>query len=183
MSGGGSSIELWLAGDDERVAKVRLQNRVWEEFAGETLLEDADLRVEVADRVAVLDGTVDRYAVKAAAGRAARRVKGIRRVDNRIQVRPRAAQVQTDADLGAAAARAIGRSTLLAREPITVRVEAGTVTLGGEVSRAGARIAAEDIVSRLSGVTDVCNEIGLHPATRLERLRERIRAALRAWRA
>lgn len=160
----GSSIELWLASGGEHVAEVALQRRIWEEFGSEALLENADLRVEVADHRAVLDGTVETYLAKAAAGRAAARVQGIRAVDNRIQVQPRAAHIQTDADLAAAVRRALAWSAIArAREPITVEIESGVVTLRGEVSRDNARIAAEDVVSHIEGVTDVRNEIAVRP--------------------
>ncbi len=86
---GGSSIELWLTGGDEQVTEARLQRRVWEELREEAPLAGADLRVEVTDRVAVLEGIVDDYFAKAAAERAARRVEGLRGVESRIQVRRR----------------------------------------------------------------------------------------------
>ncbi len=84
---GGSSIELWLSGANEGSADMELQDRVWEELHAEVRLADAELRVEVNAGVAVLDGTVDREAIKATAERAARRVKGLRNVESRIQVR------------------------------------------------------------------------------------------------
>ena len=84
---GGSSIELWLSGGEDELAQVTLQRRVWEEIREEMLLAGAELLVEVADRVAVLEGTVDRHFAKTAAERAAWRVKGLRGVENRILVR------------------------------------------------------------------------------------------------
>ena len=86
---GGSSIELWLSGGDEQATEVRLQRRVWEELREDVTLAGADLRVEVTDGVAVLDGIVDHYRAKAAAERAARRVEGLCGVESRIQVRSR----------------------------------------------------------------------------------------------
>jgi osmotically-inducible protein OsmY len=83
---GGSSIELWLSGGDEEVTDVRLQRLIWEELHGEGRLAGAELRVEVNDGVAVLDGIVDYTVAKATAERATRRVKGLRGVENRIQV-------------------------------------------------------------------------------------------------
>ena len=83
---GGSSIELWLSGGDEQVAQVTLQRRVWEELRKEQVLAGADILVEVADRVAVLEGTVDHPLAKAAAERAARRVEGLRDVRSCIVV-------------------------------------------------------------------------------------------------
>ena len=175
---GGSSIELWLSDGDERVAQVTLQGRVWDEFREEARLAGADLRVEVTDRVAVLDGTVDHYLAKAAAERAARRVEGLCGVESHIQVRLRAAHVQTDADLTAAATRALDCSALGPSAGITVRVESGVITLGGAVRRVAGRSAAEDAVSRLPGVTDVCNEIAVRPARRFEQIGEPVREAV-----
>jgi osmotically-inducible protein OsmY len=86
---GGSSIELWLSGDDQQVTDVRFQREVWDALRGEVALAGADLRVEVTDGVAVLDGTVDHDRAKAAAERAARRVEGLRSVESRIEVRSR----------------------------------------------------------------------------------------------
>lgn len=82
---GGSSIELWLS--DEPATDVRLQGRVWEELHAEQRLEGAELRVEVNEGVAVLDGTVGSDAARAAAERAARRVEGLSSVESHIQVR------------------------------------------------------------------------------------------------
>jgi osmotically-inducible protein OsmY len=160
----GSSIEMWLASGEEHATEVALQRGIWKEFGREALLANTDLSVEVADRRAVLDGTVETYLAKATAGRTAARVEGLRAVENRIQVHPRAAHLQTDADLAAAVRRALAWSAIAApREPITVEVESGVVTLCGEVSRPNARLAAEDVVSHVEGVTDVRNEIAVRP--------------------
>lgn len=84
---GGSSIELWLAGGDEPHPDVALQGRVWDELHQEAMLSSADLEVEVTDRVAVLEGTVDHDVARVVAERAARRVDGLHDVRNRIRVR------------------------------------------------------------------------------------------------
>ena len=93
---GGSSIELWLSGGEEQATAVRLQRQVWEELREEATLEGADLRVEVTNRVAVLEGTVDHHLAKAAAERAAWRVKGLRGVQSRIQVRGVSSPIHSD---------------------------------------------------------------------------------------
>jgi len=84
---GGSSIELWLSGGNERAMDMQFQDRIWEELHAEVRLATAELRVEVNGGVAVLDGTVDRDVTRATAERAARRVQGLRNVENHIQVR------------------------------------------------------------------------------------------------
>jgi osmotically-inducible protein OsmY len=176
---GGSSIELWLSGGEEHIGQLELQQRVWDEFAGESLLEGADLRVEVADRVAIIEGTVERYFVKATAERAARRVEGVRAVESRIQVQPRASQLQTDADLSAAAGQALEWGGLVPPERITLQVEAGVITLGGDVAWESQRAAVVDVVSRLAGVRDVRNRIAIRPPVRADRLERRIQNSLR----
>ncbi len=176
---GGFSIELWLAGGEDQIEQVALQRRVWEELAGEDRLANAGLRVEVVGRVAVLEGTVGQYALKLAAERAARRVAGLAGVENRIGVLPPAASAQTDAELALAAARALEWNALVPAKRVTVRVEGGVVTLGGEVDRGSEREAAEDAVSGLPGVTDVRNRIAVRPPVHPDHLRERIRAAVR----
>jgi osmotically-inducible protein OsmY len=93
MGSGGSSIELWLSGDDQQVTDVRFQREVWEALRGEVTLAGADLRVEVTNGVAVLDGTVYHDRAKAAAERAARRVEGLSGVESRIEVRSRDSSV------------------------------------------------------------------------------------------
>lgn len=176
---GGWSIELYLAGGDERVVHAALQRRVWEELSWEALLQGAELRVEVAERVAVLEGTVEHYPAKAAAGQAARRVEGITDVDNRLVVRAPAARARSDTDLAGAAARALEWSALVPHERLTVEVDGGAVTLAGEVGRDCERAAAEDVVSRLAGVTDVRNRIAVRPAVHPEHLKDRVQDALR----
>jgi osmotically-inducible protein OsmY len=83
---GGSSIELWLSDGEAHVEEVALQRRVWEELGEDARLATLDLRVEVVAGVAMLDGTVPRPDLRAAVERAARRVKGLRGVENHIAV-------------------------------------------------------------------------------------------------
>ena len=176
-SSGGWSIELWLS--DDRSAAAELQRRVWEEIEWEALLQNAQLRVAVSDRIAVLDGSVEHFPAKAAAERAAKRVEGIRGVENRILVQPPAATARSDAQLLAAADRALEWCAMVPRDRITLAVESGAVTLGGEVSCECERAEAEDVVSRLAGVTDVRNQIAVRPAVHPEHLKDRVKDALR----
>jgi osmotically-inducible protein OsmY len=83
---GGSAMELWLSGGEEHVEEVALQRSVWEEIAADERLRDLDVRVEVIGGVAVLEGTVARSLLKTAVEGAARRVAGLRGVENRIEV-------------------------------------------------------------------------------------------------
>ena len=179
MASGGWSIELWLSGADDRATQGELQRRVWEELAWEALLQGAELRVEVADYAAVLEGTAEHYLAKAAAERAARRVEGIRGIDNRIEVRPPASAARSDAEILAAAERALEWSALVPHKRITLHVAAGVVTLAGEVTRACELAVAQDVVSSLAGVTDIRNRITVRPAVHPDDLKDHLKKALR----
>lgn len=86
-AGGGMSIEMWLAEDEEVGVQSELQRKVFDEFACEPGLDASDLNVVVEDRVVTLAGSVKTYFERAAAERAARRVRGVRKVRNEAAVR------------------------------------------------------------------------------------------------
>ena len=84
--GGGMSIEMWRAEDENVGVNSGLQDKVFEELRSENALDHADLYVDVEDRVVTLSGTIGSYAEKLAAGAAAWRVRGVRDVRNEITV-------------------------------------------------------------------------------------------------
>ena len=87
-SGGGSAIEMWLSEDDVDVTSSELQREVWEELRAEPGLESclAAVAVYVTGTEATLLGVVPQDEQKAAAARAASRVRGIARVVNSIRI-------------------------------------------------------------------------------------------------
>lgn len=176
---GGWSVELWLSERDDGPGSTELQRRVWEELELEQMLQAADLRVEVIERIAILYGTVAHHPAMAAAERAARRAEGLRGIENRIRVSPPAVLKRSDAELLAGACRALEASAVVPQGRVTVAVEDGNVTLQGEVAREYERDAAAEIVGHLAGVTGVRNLIALRPASQPERLRERVEDAVR----
>jgi len=84
--GGGMSIEMWLAEDDNAVFQSELQRKVFDEFARASTLDSADIGVSVDDRVVTLSGAVKSYPEKLEAERAAQRVRGVRAVRNDLAV-------------------------------------------------------------------------------------------------
>ena len=131
------------------------------------------------ESAAILSGTVPHYPAKLAAERAARRAVGILAVENHIHVVPFPSHVHDDAELCAAALQALGWSALVPRDGVTLSVAAGLVALEGEVDREYERLAAEDLVSRLEGVTGVRNDIRVRSAAMSPRRNDRIRGAVR----
>ena len=92
------------------------------------------------------------YIKKWAAEDAALRVRGVKAVANDIEVHLPTDAERTDADIAAAAARAIEWDTLIPAGKVKVKVAKGWVTLEGEVEWHYQKDEAERIVRRLSGV-------------------------------
>jgi osmotically-inducible protein OsmY len=84
--GGGMSIEMWLAEDDNAVFQSELQRNVFDEFARACTLDAGDISVSVDNHVVTLSGAVKSYPEKLEAERAAKRVRGVGAVRNDLAV-------------------------------------------------------------------------------------------------
>jgi len=136
-----------------------LQQDVLDELDWDPEVAVTDVGVEVDDGVVTLTGTVDSYAKKAAAERAALRVGGVRAVANDIQVKLPGTWSRTDTDIAKAVADALEWNSSVPVEAIDVKVENGRVTLRGEVDWNFERQAAENAARRVTGVKSVVNMI------------------------
>jgi osmotically-inducible protein OsmY len=176
--GGGMSIEMWLAEDDNAVFRSELQHKVFEEFSWEQTLDAADIGVTVEDSVVTLCGSVKSYMEKLAAERAAMRVRGVQAVRNDVAVMIPAFHQKSDREIARAASDVIEADALVPHDAVRARVAGGWVQLSGEVSRHSERLAAVAAVQRLAGVRGVANAITLKAAPPPADLRARITAAL-----
>ncbi len=116
--------------------------------------------------VAVLKGSVDVFDAKEEAGKRARRVKGIKSVDNEIEV---AGPQVPDAELQQKLLKAIeydrvGYGTT-AFNAISVNVQNGDVTLGGHAYGPVDAGSAVAVASNTKGVRDVINDIQVDPTS------------------
>jgi hypothetical protein len=85
--GGGLAIEMWRAEDDDvAIAESQLQASVFDQLAAEPQLDSTDLRVDVDRHTVILSGTVKTVAERFAAECAAKRLRGVERVQNDILV-------------------------------------------------------------------------------------------------
>jgi len=125
--------------------------------------------------VVTLTGWVDSYLKKWDAEDAAHRVSGVRAVANEIEVK--LATERTDADIAAAAVRALEWDSSVPADKIKVTVSKGWVTLRGEVEWQYQKEDAERIVRRLSGVKGVSNLITIKPSGTPAELKEKIEDA------
>jgi osmotically-inducible protein OsmY len=151
------------------------QRDVLAELEWEPRVRPNELGVAVKDGIVTLMGWVDSYTKKWAAEEAAHRVRG---VANDIEVRLPGDAERTDADIAAAAARALAWNALLPREQIDVMVSKGWVTLKGEVEWQFQRDEAERVIRNLIGVKGVTNQIAVKPRLTPSGLKEKIEESL-----
>jgi osmotically-inducible protein OsmY len=90
-------------------------------------------------------------------------VRGVKAIANDIEVRLPGSAERTDADLAAAATRALEWDALVPSDRIQVLVSRGWVTLQGDVEWEYQKRAAERAVRGISGVRGVSNLITVRP--------------------
>jgi hypothetical protein len=136
---------------------ARLRSEVEAALFSELRIDDLEIAVSVEDGTAVLRGTVGSLGAKLAAGRAARRVHGVRRVENALGVRLLGGRRTDDAELRGSVLRAFSDASVPATVDATV--DNGVVVLTGTVGSRHERSAAETIARRQHGAVDVENRL------------------------
>ena len=136
---------------------TQIQNDVLAELKWEPRLTPNEIGVAVKDGVVTLTGWVDSYTKRWAAEDAAHRVRGVKAVANEIEVRLSPSSERTDADIAAAAVRALEWDAFLPAGKVHVTVSKGWVTLKGEVDWQFQKQDSERVVRRLTGVKGVTN--------------------------
>ena len=156
----------------------QIQQEVLAELKYEPRVTPNEVGVVVKNGVVTLTGWVDSYTKRWAAEEAAHRVRGVKAVANDIEVRLPGSSERTDADIAAAAIRALHVDAVLPVDKIDVTVSKGWVTLKGEVEWQYQKEDAERVVRRLTGVKGVVNSITVKPRLTPSELKEKIEKAL-----
>ena len=157
---------------------AQLQDDVLAELKWAPSVKEAQIGVTINDGTVTLMGTVELWAEKFAAERAAQRVFGVKAVTNKIEIRLPATGERTDADLARAASDALGWNVYVPRDRIKVSADRGWITLKGEVEWQYQKMAADDAVRPLWGVRGVRNEIAVKPQLSAEDVKRKIVAAV-----
>jgi len=137
---------------DEQIQRDVLAELKWDARVGPN-----EVGVIVKDGVVTLTGWLDSYTKKWAAREAAQRVIGVKAVADDIEVRLPTSSQRTDADIAAAARRALEWDAVVPVEQIDITVSKGIVTLAGDVHWSFQKKDAERVVRRLMGVQGVLN--------------------------
>lgn len=156
----------------------QLQSDVIAELAWEPSINSADIGVEVKGGVVTLTGHVGTYSEKLGAERAAMGVPGVRALAVEIDVRLPGVNVRTDGDIARTVENVLQWTTCVPKDSVKIMVEAGWVTLSGEVQWDYQRSAAVDAIRYLMGVKGVSNLITINATVSAPSIKADIEAAL-----
>jgi len=156
---------------------ANLQQRVADELHFDPSLDAAHIGVSVRKGVVTLTGHVETFVEKAAAERAARRVRGVKAVAQEIEVRLKGDKQTADDEIAARAVRILEWDVAVPHDAIAIKVAHGIVTLSGTVDWAYQSAEAEYDVRKLGGVKAVINELRVRPRASAADVRSQIRGA------
>jgi len=137
-----------------------IREAVESELSYDPLVDDADISVKNINGDVALNGTVPSYPQYLEAAAAARRVAGVKNLQNHLEVVLPPSDYRDDAMLTTTANDAL---TLNVSVPDGVEATAknGNLTLTGTVSYGSERTAAEQAVTYLAGVRNVKDDIDI----------------------
>ncbi len=142
-------------------SNAELQQDVQDAIKWQPLLNAAEIGVTAKDGIVSLTGVVDSYTKKTEAEEAARNVAGVTALVEKIEVIYPGAHSITNAEIAAEVLAALKARWDVPAGRIKVKVEAGWITLTGEVGWNFQRAAATDAIASLAGVTGVTNHIAI----------------------
>jgi len=149
--------------DPVMISDLQLRRNVLDELEFEPAVDAAHIGVYANCGVVALTGSVASYAEKAAAERAARRVKGVTAIAQEIEIRLPSHAKRADDEIAACAVEILKWQAGGPADRIGIRVEKGIVTLTGEVDWQSQKAEAAYTVHKLTGVVDVVNQIRIAP--------------------
>jgi osmotically-inducible protein OsmY len=155
-----------------------LQHLVEAELEWDPRIESTAIGVSASDGVITLSGAVTTYLEKVNAGRAALCVKGVQGVAQEIEVRSSGNIGNDDDEVAKRAITSLEWNSMIPLHQIQVKVDAGFVTLSGEVEWDFEREAAEHTVQKLHGVLAVNNAVTLKARVQPADIHHRIQEAL-----
>ncbi len=140
----------------------QIQRDVKSEIAWDPRVESQDISVSSRNGVVTLSGSVPRYFERHNAEAAARRIGGVKTVEDLLEIHPPDSYTRSDEQIQVAANQALDWNYEVPAG-IEVLIECGWATITGAVEWAYQRDAAESAIARLTGVVGVDNLITIAP--------------------
>lgn len=156
----------------------QIQRDVIDELHWDSALGTAEIGVAARAGVVTLSGTVDSFARKFAAIRAAERVQGVKAVAEELKIVLSGHSTRTDTELAHAVVTALDWDVEVPADRIKIRVDEGWVWLEGDVEWPHEKAAAERAIRYLTGVRGVTNTLHTNTRAFAPEIRRRIEDAL-----
>lgn len=154
---------------------LRLRDAVVQQLEWDPAVDAGGIGVTARGGAVALTGSINTYAGKLAAERAAKRVNGVRAVANDLEVKLAAGR--TDADIAADVALMLKLHHEVP-DSVQAAVHHGHVTLTGTVHWHYQRMHAEKAVRYIRGVRHIADRITVAPRAAAHDMRRRIAQAL-----
>lgn len=155
-----------------------LRRAVEEELEHEPGIDASAIGVAAHQGVVTLTGHVPSLNHKRLAEKRSQRVRGVRALVQDLEVRPPAAEMQSDEAIASRAADCLAWQASPRLRSVSVAVSEGVITLRGSVDWHYERLAAERLVAQLAGVSGVRNELRLDAKLAAEDVGKAIARAL-----
>jgi osmotically-inducible protein OsmY len=137
-----------------------IRGAVEHELDYDPLVDDSDISVKNINGDVALNGTVPSYPQYLEAAAAARRVAGVTKLQNHLEVVLPSTDYRDDAMLTTTANDALTMNVAVP-DSVEATADNGNLTLTGTVSYGGERTAAEQAVTYLTGVRNVRDDIDI----------------------
>lgn len=161
----GLEVARWARDDDLRGEKYvskpdsALRDAIEDAMLYDPRVASFQIRTEVDNGVVTLRGTVGNLKARRAAEQDARNCVGVKKVENRIKVRP--ATAQTDVAVAENLEAALRRDPWTSDYDVAVTVKDGTAYLTGAVASYFEKARVDEVASRVTGVVQIENNLAV----------------------
>lgn len=156
---------------------LEIQKDVMEELKWEPFLNSSEIGVSVKNGIVSLSGTVDNYAKKIMAEKAARKIEGVKAVAEEIEVKLADSGWRDDVEIAEAILNTLKWQTSLDEDQVKIKVENGWVTLDGIVNWIFEKNKITELVENLLGVRGITCLIKVAPQIPINEVKRKINAA------
>ena len=156
----------------------QIKAHILDELRWDPKVEAAEIGVIVTDGAVTLTGSVTSVPAKRAAEQVAKRVKGVRAIADKIDVKLVRGKSISDSDIAKRIAHVLEWSLSIPDHNIVADVSEGHVTLTGDVDWHYQRAKVARLIDEVRGVTKISNEIKIRPRATDPDVKRAIAAAL-----
>lgn len=139
-----------------------IKKNVIDHLEWDSRVDASNIKIEVRDRSVILSGNVANYQAKNAAFIDTWSISGVRHVENKLNVKnPDEQSVPADSEIKSSIEKILKWNPEIEADDIDISVNNGIVTLRGSVDAFWVKFRVQEIISNLSGINDIKNDIAI----------------------